>query len=401
MKKAFFLIAIVIVAVGLGYAGYRLYQSAGGIGPVLLPVSENAAEEVIANASPFQIPSGFSLSVFSKDVPGARVMTYDPAGTLLVSLTSKNKVVALPDSDGNGADEVITVLDGLSHPHGMMFYQDKLYVAEEQRVVGYDYDATAHTASNPKKLLDLPSGGRHTTRTLMMLPYPQETTVLISVGSSCDVCNEADPNTRAAILAYDFTTGQISTYATGLRNAVFLATQPVDGSTWATEMGRDHLGNDLPPDEINIVSPGKDFGWPICYGQNIHDTTFDKNQYIRDPCADKQPSHIDLPAHVAPLGLAFIPEEGWPEDWWYDLLVAEHGSWNSTTPVGYKIARLKLDAQGNYSGTEDFMTGFLQGALAAGRPVDILVQPGGTVYVSDDKAGVIYRLNRLVDPAGL
>lgn len=171
-------------------------------------------------------------------------------------------------------------------------------------------------------------------------------------------------------------------------------------------MGRDNLGDDLPPDEINIIerpSAGSgqssipNFGWPICYGKNIHDTNFDKNTYIRNPCMEpfETPSFIDLPAHSAPLGLAFVPEEGWPEEWWYNILVAYHGSWNRSTPTGYKIARLKMNAKGQYLGAEDFISGWLtKDGKKTGRPVDIKVLSGGTAYISDDHAGVIYRLFR-------
>jgi len=166
-------------------------------------------------------------------------------------------------------------------------------------------------------------------------------------------------------------------------------------------MGRDNIGDDLPPDEINIIenlstSSGQNsipnFGWPICYGKNIHDSDFDKNVYIRDPCADKIPSHIDLQAHSAPLGLAFVPEEGWLQDYWHNLFVAYHGSWNRSEPTGYKVVRIKLDSKGNYLGIEDFITGWLTKDGALGRPVDILVQPGGIMYITDDKAGVIYKV---------
>lgn len=183
--------------------------------------------------------------------------------------------------------------------------------------------------------------------------------------------------------------------AKGLRNSVFFTWSDVDGRMWATDMGRDGLGDDTPPDEINIITRESNYGWPICYGQNIHDTDFDKNTYIRNPCMSpfETPAHIDLPAHVAPLGLAFIPEEGWPEEYWYNLLVAEHGSWNKKEPVGYKIVRVILDAKGNYKGTEDFLSGFLtKDNKALGRPVDIITHPGGVMYISDDHAGVIYRV---------
>jgi glucose/arabinose dehydrogenase len=165
---------------------------------------------------------------------------------------------------------------------------------------------------------------------------------------------------------------------------------------WATEMGRDNLGDNLPPDEINVITEGSDFGWPICYGNNIHDTNFDKKVYIQNPCNEKVTAKVELQAHSAPLGLGFIPEEGWPEDYWYDLIVAYHGSWNRSVPTGYKLVRVKLDSNGNLQGVEDFITGWLTGNnRALGRPTDVLIQPGGTMYVTDDSAGVVYRIVRI------
>jgi len=147
-------------------------------------------------------------------------------------------------------------------------------------------------------------------------------------------------------------------------------------------MGRDLLGDDMPPDEINIIEEGKNYGWPVCYGKNIHDTDFDHNTYVRNPCMEpfETPSHIDIPAHSAPLGLAFYKN---------DLLVAYHGSWNRSVPTGYKIVKMNLDANGNYLGQEDFISGWLQEGNALGRPVDILADRG-RIFISDDKAGVIY-----------
>jgi glucose/arabinose dehydrogenase len=161
-------------------------------------------------------------------------------------------------------------------------------------------------------------------------------------------------------------------------------------------MGRDLLGDNIPPDEINIVKKGANYGWPICYGKNTHDDSFDKNVYIRNPCMEpyETPSYIDIQAHSAPLGLAFFPEEGWPEEYWHNMLVAYHGSWNRTVPTGYKIARYKLDAKGQVLGQEDFITGWLdKNGIAWGRPVDIMISPGGNIFVTDDKAGVIYKIN--------
>lgn len=187
-------------------------------------------------------------------------------------------------------------------------------------------------------------------------------------------------------------------YARGLRNAVFFAWQPVTGQLWATEMGRDLLGDDLPPDEVNIVTEARNYGWPNCYGKNVHDGDFDKNVYIRNPCDEpfEAASHIDLPAHSAPLGLAFVPEDSsWPQEYQYNLIIAYHGSWNRTIPDGYKLVRAIFDANGQFIKLEDFITGWLVNKEAAlGRPVDVKFFNGG-LYVSDDKAGVIYRIDTI------
>jgi glucose/arabinose dehydrogenase len=266
-----------------------------------------------------------------------------------------------------------------------------LYFAQEDGVSR----VPTYSEGPPEKLFDLPADGGHYTRTIMFAPDGR---LLTSVGSSCNVCNEEDWR-RATVLVSDDEGNNLQVFAKGLRNSVFMATHYGTGDIWATEMGRDNLGDNTPPDEINIVKEGGFYGWPICYGKNIHDTNFDKNTYIRNPCDEtfgEIPSHIDLQAHSAPLGLAFVPEDppgaGWTQEYWNDVLVAFHGSWNRTEPTGYKIVRIKLDAQGNYQGQEDFITGWLKDNRALGRPVDILVQPYGVMYISDDKAGVIYKV---------
>ena len=347
------------------------------------------------------------LSPAREFVAGARVRTRDPKNTLLVSETSEGKIVALPNLDSDGkADRVVTVLEDLNNPHGLLVLcsdtgfesadQDDctLYVAEENRVAAYRYDADTYSATFERTLVNLPDGG-HYTRTLML--HPDNKRILVSVGSSCNVCAEEDER-RAAILAFDPSKSGFSVFATGLRNTVFTTAHYVTGDIWGTDMGRDLLGDDVPPDELNIIREGGNYGWAVCYGKNVHDTNYDKNTYIRNPCMEpfEVPSHIDIPAHSAPLGLVFVPEEGWPEEWWYDALVAYHGSWNRSVPTGYKIVRIPLDAQGNSEGpAQDFMTGFMtEDGTVIGRPVDILIEPGGSMYVSDDRAGVIYRVVR-------
>lgn len=372
-----------------------------GIWPAAVGPAGDIAELIEENDIPLDLPEGFSISIFAKDLINPRVMTYDPGGNIIASITSQGRVVALPDRDGDGkADETIVLLEGLNRPHGLAVRcaeRCEFYVAETDKVVVYDYEFDAikkiHQPVNGRKIIDLPGGGGHFTRTLFFMPEPNDHKLLTSVGSSCNVCEESDWR-RAKILISNADGGDLKEYARGLRNSVFMAIHPVDGKIWATEMGRDWLGDDLPPDEINILKEGGNYGWPICYGKNIHDTEFDKNVYVRNPCMEpfEKPSHIDIPAHSAPLGLAFFPEEGWPQEYWYNALVAYHGSWNRSAPTGYKVVRYKLDYAGNYLGEEDLITGWLKDGKASGRPADILIQPGGTIFISDDSAGVIYKI---------
>jgi len=338
------------------------------------------------------VPEGFSIAVFARDLGTPRVMTHDPDGNLVVSVTKSGEVVALPDKDLDlKADEKVTILDGLFNAHGLLFICEdedcKLYVAETDKVVVYDYKNMQ--ATNPRKIIDLPGAGGHFTRTLHVRDTEEGRKLLVSVGSSCNVCNESDWR-RASVLVSDMDGSNLETYTDGLRNAVFMATHFVTGDLWVTEMGRDWLGDDLPPDEINIIEEGEHYGWPNCYGDKVYDSNFGAENI----CADTVGTHIDvLPAHSAPLGLDFIPEEGWDESYWYDLIVAMHGSWNRSEPSGYKLMRYRLDENGRYLGEENFITGFLdERGRVLGRPVDVMIKPGGLMYVTDDKAGVVYVL---------
>jgi glucose/arabinose dehydrogenase len=404
MKKPVVIIAIILAALGLGAAAY-FWQNLWGARPAILPPPRDIVKLLeeppppegkgaLPSSLPLKLPPGFAISVYADKVPGARVLALDPDGTLLVSLTSRGKVVALPDKNGDGvADAVVTVLDGLNQPHGLVFGPEekpRLYVAETARVAAFDYDPERLTATSEQKIADLPPGGRHFTRSLLFLPGTRDRRLLISVGSSCDACEEEDPR-RAKILAVDPDGGELETFASGLRNSVFMAVHPQSKHVWATEMGRDDLGDNWPPDEINIILEGSHYGWPYCYGKRLHDDKTDPAGAHLEFCKDTIPSFIDVPAHSAPLGLAFFPPE-WPQGFRHDLLVAFHGSWNRTEPTGYKVVRYKLDAAGNFIDVEDFITGWLTPAGALGRPVDILITEEGVIFISDDKAGVVYRV---------
>lgn len=381
MKKIIYTILILftlIIALGINF--YR--KNLRGALPAFLPPSQD-----IANLTdfPLNLPNGYTMSIFAKDLQKPRVLTKDQNGTLVTSITKEGRVVALPDANKDGkADRKIIIAQNLNNPHGLVFEKNKLYIAETDQVSSYDYDPQNFAISNKKKLLDLPSGGNHFTRTLLL----KDNNLLISTGSSCNVCVEKN-KLRATIHLIPKDGGEPTLFASGLRNAVFMELHPTTGDVWVTEMGRDLLGDDTPPDEINIIKEtGKFFGWPYCYGKNIQDTSFDNSPSAKSQCQTAQASHIDLQAHSAPLGLAFLnPNE---------LLVAYHGSWNRTVPTGYKIMKFTLDNNGNEISRENFITGWIkENNDVLGRPVDIFVNQENDIYISDDKAGVIYLLQQL------
>ncbi len=405
MKKTFIAIIAVCGIAALIWFGVFSWKVLRGIGPALrgpsqdiVRLMERAQAGTNAVDMPLKLSPGFSISVFAKGLGSPRVMVQDPEGNLLASIPSQGTVVALPDRDRDGvADRIVTVISGLKRPHGLAFRcgpECRLYIAEEDQVNVYTYDQKDLKAVKIKKIVDLPTGGNHVTRTLLFLPKPHDDQLLISVGSSCNVCTEKDWR-RAKVLVVPVEGGSLTAFASGLRNAVFMAIHPKTNKVWATEMGRDWLGDNLPPDEIDIIEQGKNYGWPFCFGKNVHDEDFDPRG--THPCREPEtiPSCIEIPAHSAPLGLAFFPDKGWPKEFRNDLLVAYHGSWNRSEPTGYKIVQYRLDKGGKYLGVEDFITGWLtKEGTALGRPVDIMIRPDGTIFVSDDKAGVIYRIVR-------
>lgn len=400
-KLAIALVVLIVVAIG-GYFAFEYVKAKPPTFLIELFTKTKPPPPLPAgDVAPLTVPEGFSATIYSREVPGARDMTRDPNGAMLVSLTKEGKVVALPDLNGDQkADEIITVLEGLNQPHGILVRCTNtctLYVAETGALKAYAYDADSYRATSPDTLTTFPTGNGHYTRTLLM--HPDNERLLISVGSSCNVCTEEDPR-RATVQALNLATDEVTTFATGLRNTVFMALHPVDGAIWGADNGRDVIGDDIPPDEVNIIEEGKDYGWPVCYGKNVKDTDFSSSE----TCTGKTPSRLDLPAHSAALGLAFVPEEGWPEEWWNDLIIAYHGSWNRSEPTGYKVVRFDFFNDGMLQDqfSMDFVTGFIpEGGSeddAIGRPVDVMVEPGGVMYISDDRAGAIYRV-ALTEPA--
>lgn len=336
----------------------------------------------------FRIPGGKKFDIFA-DLDGSlpRVLQFDPEGNLLVTSTNKGKLLVLPDKDKDGkADDVIEVLGNLNKPHGIDFDSGYLYLAETDKVSRYNYDSQNYIARFDKVLFELPAGGRHFTRTLKV----KDGKIYVSVGSSCDTCVESDWR-RAAILVSDINGNNLRVFAKGLRNTVFFVFDS-DGRMWGLDMGRDNLGDELPPDELNLIEEGKDYGWPWCFGNQVVDGKFTSTNESVD-CFQTQAPVYNIPAHSAPLGLAFIDSGSILSGDEGNLLVALHGSWNRSTPRGYEIIKLNFFAQ-SISSTDSFIAGWLKDSDVLGRPVDLIFDNRGNLYVSDDYAGVVYILSR-------
>lgn len=377
MRKRLIIVAtmaFVLLLVAIFGVKYRV----GDIRPVILP----AKKQVVGSDPGLVVSSGFKAGVFATGLPAARDLEVTKEGALLVSLKSEGKVVALPDDNKDGVAEPKTVIEGLNNPHGLAFYDGELFVAEETSVISYSWNEAKLLAVRTKKLFDLPAGGRHSTRSLVFNSKGQ---LFVSLGSTCDVCVEKHPWIGTVIVS-DKNGTSPRVYSKGLRNAVFIAAR--GEQLWGTEMGRDNLGDNIPPDEVNLLVENQNYGWPYCYSQKVPDTTFGGTTAR---CSATIGPVYEIPAHSAPLGLSFIKSQQFPADWQGDLLVAYHGSWNRSTPAGYKVVRMKIVGD-KITGEEDFLTNFLRGSQVIGRPVDVAFDKEGSLYVSDDKAGAVYKV---------
>ena len=340
-----------------------------------------------AEAQEITVPAGFRLDVFADKLGGARALAVDPGGVLLVSITSKGRVLALPDRRGVGrASEAVTVARDLDLPHGLAFRRGHLYVAETGRIVRYRYEPGTHAATEPTVIVaDLPHGAHHWTRSIAFGPDDK---LYVAIGSSCDSCEERDPR-RAAIVRYNADGSGEERFASGLRNPVGLAFHPSTAALWTTVNERDWIGGGAPPDYVTAVRRGANFGWPQCYAE--------RGVFVRDPtrprarCRGLTGPTLELPAHSAPLGLAFYTATQFPAEYTGNLFVALHGSRAGLPATGYKVVRVRFRGA-RAAGIEDFSAGWRHGERVLGRPADVAVGRDGSLYIADDHADRIHRV---------
>lgn len=345
-----------------------------------------------AQSPDLQAPRGFKVTTFAQGFQQPRFMAVAPNGDVFVSDPQAGTVSVLPDENGDGkADGKAVFASGLNRPHGLAFHSGFLYVANTDGVVRFKYQPGQRQASGgPEKLLSLPSGGGHWTRTVVFGPDGR---MYVATGSSCNVCEESNDK-RAAVWVYDENGQNGQPYATGLRNPVGL--EWYDGTFYATNNGRDQLGDNLPPEGFYKLKAGGFYGWPYCYTTKPGEAQVWDKDFGRKSaavCRDAAPAFALTTAHAAPLGLAFYDGKTFPGQYRGQMFVALHGSWNRSSKSGYKV--VQVDPQSGK--VTDFLTGFLSGQKTLGRPVDLVVTKDGAMLVTDDASGVIYRVQYVGD----
>jgi glucose/arabinose dehydrogenase len=335
------------------------------------------------------LPRGFRLALYADSVSDARSLALGSNGTVFVGSRGAGVVYALRDTNRDGtADEVIRLLQGLDTPNGVAFNNGSLYVATLTRILRYDsIEARLKNPPQPVVVTDrLPAEEHHGWRYIGVGP---DGWLYVASGAPCDVCKPTDERFAAILRTKIGGSGRLDVFAAGVRNSVGFDWHPATRELWFTDNGRDWLGPDAPPDELNRAPVvGSHFGFPFCHGGTIVDPDLGAGHR----CADYAPPERTLGAHVAALGMRFYSGQMFPADYRGQIFIAEHGSWNRIIPVGYRITLVRLE-NGRAASYTPFAKGWLRGGTAWGRPVDILVMPDGALLVSDDKAGVVYRIS--------
>jgi glucose/arabinose dehydrogenase len=387
-------------AIVLALAGVAIAAVVIALVPVSLPVADRLSRlmpwlfdapraELAIVEERLAVPAGFGITLFAADVAGARTVRATPAGDLLVASMRQGEIVLLEaDRDGDGASDGRRVLlAGLDGPSGLALHDGVLYVGEAERIVRVPFDAAARkVAGEPAVFVaGLPRVRNHRGA----LRFGPDGLLYVTIGSTCNVCIETDER-RAAMLRFAPDGRFLGVYATGLRNSAGFDWRDADGSLYASDNGRDLLGDDFPPCELNRVVEGGFYGWPFANGERIADPDLGAGR--EDVIASSIPPAFAFRPHNAPLGMVFLRSARQPAPYQGAAVVALHGSWNRSTKDGYKVVSLHWGADGSIE-ARDFVSGFLGAdGSVIGRPVDVTEDADGNVYVSDDYASAVYRV---------
>jgi glucose/arabinose dehydrogenase len=334
------------------------------------------------------LPDGFTISIYAGNVPNARSLALGDNGIVFAGTVSEGKVYALQDSNNDGiADKQYLIASGLNMPNGVAYKDGSLYVAEVNRIIRFDH-INQQLANPPKPAVvydRFPTDRHHGWKYLRFGP---DNKLYTAVGAPCNICNP-EKEIYASLVRLNPDGSGVDIIARGIRNTVGFDWQPGTNALFFSDNGRDYLGDDSPPDELNQWSvKGEHFGYPYCHGDDIPDPEFGAGKNCRQFIAPVW----KFRAHVASLGIRFYQGKQFPDAYKNQLFVAEHGSWNRTIPQGYRVAVIKFD-QGKPVSEQDFISGWLtKDGQVLGRPMDILTMPDGSLLISDDTLGVIYKV---------
>jgi len=347
------------------------------------------------------VPDGWEVSVAAYGLGKPRMMCTGPNGELFVTRRDGGDVLMLKDKDGDGKlEELVTVAADFKGVHGITIHDGWMYLCNNNQLRRYRMKKDGTLEKNFDVLIsDLPDGGQHPNRTIDFGP---DGMLYISVGTLCNDCKESD-NETACILQVNPADWSRTIYATGLRNTIGFDWHPTTGEMWGADNGGDAKGNRWPPEEINHIKQGGLYGYPFAYGnREVDDTREDPAGNTKEAWVlNTEPSILELPAHMAPIAFQFFGNaSNIPVEYSGDALVAWHGSWNRSHPVGFKVQRIHFE-NGVAKNSDDFLKGFLKPGFPLfkrkarfGRPAGITITPGGIVYVSDDANGVIYAVQQ-------
>jgi len=331
------------------------------------------------------LPAGFAIEVYA-DVPNARSMAAGDNGTIFVANRRASSVYAIVPGD-DGDREVIELVSGLASPNGVAFFDGDLYVAEITRILRFrNVSARLDDMPDPEVLdIELPGDRMHGWR---YIGFGPDQKLYVAIGAPCNVCDRGDEG-YARLIRMNPDGSSQETYAEGIRNSVGFTWHPETAELWFTDNGRDMMGDDIPPGELNHApTQGLHFGYPYCHGGEIPDPELGNEESCENYTAPAQ----KLGPHVAPLGLKFYAGGNFPAEYQGQLFIAEHGSWNRSKKIGYRVSLVRLN-NGTPVSYEVFAQGWLQNEEVSGRPVDLLILDDGSMLVSDDHAGKIYRIS--------
>ena len=340
------------------------------------------------NLDKIRLPPGFSISLYA-EVPDARSITLSPSGILYVGNRSGNKVYAVTDENKDGiGDKVYTVASGLNTPNGVAFKDGNLYIATISKILRLDNIET-RLSNPPPPVVVYDKYPTETHHGWKFISFGPDGKLYVPVGAPCNNCDRKEP-IYASITRINADGTGLEIYARGIRNTVGFAWNPISKQLWFTENGRDNLGNDVPADELNTAPQANmHFGYPYCHQGNIPDPEYGKGKN----CSDYTPPVALLGPHVAALGMRFYTGNMFDSSYKNQVFIAEHGSWNRSEPIGYRVTMVKFDNSGKSIGYSTFADGWLQpSGKVLGRPVDVEMMPDGSMLVSDDYSGAIYKI---------